>query len=169
MGLCLVNAVWLVALMPISAQTTDVLTSPDRALRAFVMTNAVGESWVEFQALPERVLLRRDDRSKDGEHGSGVVHAAWTSDSQFFVASTAASGGRQPWARPLWVYSRTSNRVIELWKLGMVATGDFTLKPPDIVETTIHCPNENRDRPYAVSLHSLLSAGRLPASPSPAR
>lgn len=47
------------------------------------------------------VRLIRDETSGDGSHGYGVVHAEWTADSQFFVVGTVASGGHQPWARPI--------------------------------------------------------------------
>lgn len=164
----LISAILLACAIPLSGQTIVVYTSPDRAVRAIVTTDAAGESQVGFEfSERHRMLLKRDERSQDHEHGHGITHAAWTADSQFFVASTAASGGHQPWARPLWVYSRTGNRVIELWKFGVVATGDFTLKPPDIVETTVHCPTG--DQPLAFSLHDVMSAGRLPVEPCAAR
>lgn len=149
-----------VAAAMLPAQTAKVYASPDRALRAVVTTNAAGESQLEVHTPAQRVLLRRDNRSKDGEHGSGIGHASWTADSQFFVASTTNTGGHQPWARPLWVYSRAANRIIELGKLGFVATGDFILKPPDIVETTVDCPAGNQ--PVVFSLHRLITVGRLP-------
>jgi hypothetical protein len=92
----LVTALW-------AEQRTKVYTSPDGILRAVVATEASGEDVVEFKSLPERVILRRDERSSDGEHGDGIVKAAWPPDSQFFIASIDATGGHQPWARPLWV------------------------------------------------------------------
>lgn len=153
------------ALLP--SQSTKVYTSPDHALQAVVTTNATGEFQVELRTSQGRVLLRQDDRSEDGEHGGGIVHAAWTADSQFFVASIVASGGHQPWARPLRVYSRARNRVLELSALGVNATGDFTLRPPDIVETTVLCPN--RDQPVKFGLHRLVLAGRLQTDPCNAR
>jgi hypothetical protein len=143
------------ALLP--AQSAKVYASPDRALRAVVTTNATAESQVEIQTPAHRVLLRRDDRSKDGEHGSGIGHAAWTADSQFFVASTEASGGHQPWARPIWVYSRATNAIVDLSKLGVAATVDFQLRPPDIIAATVNCPAGNR--PLTLSLRRLVSDG----------
>jgi hypothetical protein len=163
----LISAILFACAVPLTGQTTVVHTSPDGAVRAIVTTDAAGESQVQFQAAPQRVLLKRDERSQDHEHGHGIAHAAWTPDSHFCVVSTVATGGHQPWARPMWVYSRAGNRVIELWKLGVVATGDFALKPPDIVATKIDCNAKNR--PLAFSLHDLISAGRLPIEPCPAR
>ena len=155
-----------------SGQTTgdrsSVYKSPDRKLRAVVITGATGESQIDIQASPGRVLLRRDERSNDGSHGHGIVQAAWTSDSQFFIASTSASGGHQPWARSLWVYSRSKNRVFELWKFGITATTDFKLKPPDIVLTTaLGCDSDNNPRPIAFRLYQLVSTGRITAAPCP--
>src|SRR5260221_727504 len=145
---------------------STVYKSPDRGLRAVVVTGATGESRVDIQAIPGRVLFSRDERSEDGSHGHGIVRAAWTSDSQFFVASTSASGGHQPWARPMWVYSRAKNRVFELSRFGITATTDFKLNPPDIVLTTaLGCDSENTPRTIAFSLHRLVSTRRIPAAP----
>jgi hypothetical protein len=145
-----------------------VYKSPDHKLRAVVVMGKTGETRVDIQAISGRVLFRRDERSEVGEHGHGIVHASWTSDSQFFVASTEASGGHQPWARPLWVYSRSKNQVFELSNFGITATTDFTLKPPDIVRTTaLGCDAENTPRTIAFSLHRLVSTGRVPTAPCP--
>jgi hypothetical protein len=154
----------------LAGQTTEVFTSPDHALRAVVATDAAGESRVEIRALPERVLLGRDQRSPDGAHGYCVVHAAWTPDSAFFVASTESSGGHQPWARPLWVYSRAKNRIMELSRFGVVTTGDFTIAAPDIVKTVvIACDGGASHRDLVFSLHRFLSTERLPIAPCPGR
>ena len=162
-----------VALCPLAyGQTTRdrsrVYKSPDRTLRAIAITGATGESQVDIQTTPGRVLFSRDERSNDGSHGYEIVQAAWTSDSQFFVASTGATGGHQPWARPLWVYSRSLDRVFELSKFGITATSDFKLNPPDIVRTDAQgCDSENTPRTIAFSLHQLVSTGRIPAAPCP--
>jgi len=73
-------------------------------------------------------LLIRDETSSDGSHGYGVIQAAWTRASEFFVASTEAAGGHQPWTRPIWIYSRAKNKVFELTRMGATAVSDFTLK-----------------------------------------
>ncbi len=146
-------------------QSTTVHTSPDRALRAVITNNATGESLTEVHDVPERVLLSRDERSADGTHGGRVDHAAWTADSQFIVVSTSASGGHQPWARPIWFYSRRKNRIFELSKLGAAAASDFTLKPPDIVETATTCFDGGKSRRIIIRLRSVESTGRLPFAP----
>jgi hypothetical protein len=151
-----------------ASDRSRVFESPDRRCRAVVVTGATGESLVEIQTISRHVLFSRDERSEDGSHGQGIVQAAWTSDSQFFVASTSATGGQQPWARPLWVYSRARNQVFELSRLGITATNDFTLKPPDIVRTTVlGCDAENIPRNIAFSLHQLVSTDGVPAAPCP--
>jgi hypothetical protein len=162
-----------IVMAPSQAQTTKVFTSPDRGLRAVVLTGSTGESSVQIQGSAQRVLLIRDDTSGDGAHGYGVIHAEWTADSQFFVASTEAAGGHQPWAHPIWVYSRAKNRIFDLGKMGATAVADFTLKPPDVIEMSVlDCKNARGDlqpRPWIVSLHQLVSAERLPTAPCPAR
>ena len=113
------------------------LVSPDGARRAVVETDANGESHTRIEDAKGRVRLTRDDRSKDGSHGYAVVHAAWTADSRFFVAGLESSGGHQPWAHPIWIYSRAANRVFELARLGMAPVSDFQLRPPDILEVQV--------------------------------
>jgi hypothetical protein len=63
-----------------------------------------------------------------GNTGEHVAHAAWTPDSQFFVASTVDESVKQPWAHPIWVYSRAGNRIFALWNFGAIALADFSLK-----------------------------------------
>jgi hypothetical protein len=121
--LLFVTALW-------AEQGTKVYTSPDGILRAVVVTEASGEDVVEFKSLPERVILRRDERSSDGEHGDGIVKAAWTPDSQFFIASIDATSGHRPWARPLWVHSRARNSVFELRMFRLAQ-----LSPPEASRT----------------------------------
>lgn len=169
MRACLPAAVWVIVAPTMFGQTITVHTSPDRALRAVITNNATGESLTEVQAVPERVLLSRDERSADGTHGGRVDHAAWTADSQFFVVSTSATGGHQPWARPLWFYSRAKNRIFELSKGGVAAISDVTFKPPDIVETTVACLGRGESRGISISLHRVESNGRLPAAPCAGR
>ncbi len=168
-GLSLRLRYWLllVAVTPLTGQITKVYVSSDHVLRAVLTNSQTGESLVQIRNSQGQVLASREYRSEDGEHGGRIAHVAWTADSQFFVASIVASGGHQPWARPLWVYSRASDRAIELSNLGVDATGDFTLKAPDIVVTTEQC--SGGDRPLHFSLHRLMQAGRLPGSPCPSR
>ena len=166
--------VLLAVTVPSPAQTTKVFTSPDRALRAVVWTSSAYESRVQIQGPSRRVLLTRDETSSDGSHGQGVLHAAWTADSQFFVAGTESTGGHQPWARPIWVYSRAKNRVFDLGEMGAVSVDDFTLKPPDVVEMKVlDCEHviggDPQTRSLSVSLHQVVSTERVPNAPCAAR
>jgi hypothetical protein len=137
--------------------------SPDRTLRARIHTDANGESSVQIEDKRSgAILLMRDDRSKDGAHGHGVVHSAWTPDSQFFVAGLESTAEHPSWAHPIWVYSRASNHVVELWKIGLSVVANFQLRSPDILETRVFAPKPNGRRsgqPFSGSLHTLLSKG----------
>ena len=152
------------------AQTTKVFTSPDGDLRAVVWTSPAYESRVQIQGPSRHVRLTRDETSSDGSHGQGVLHAAWTADSQFFVAGTESTGGHQPWARPIWVYSRAKNRVFGLGEMGAVSVDDFTLKLPDVVEMKVlDCRNLDKPWSLIVRLHQVVSTERVPNAPCPAR
>jgi hypothetical protein len=82
-------------------------------------------------------------------------------DSQFFVAGTVSSGGHQPWASPIWVYSRESNQIRNLAKMGATAVTDFVLKPPDVIRTGVldceHGRGELASRPLVISLHQVMA------------
>jgi len=141
-----------------------VYNSPDRALRARVHTDSHGESSVRFEDVRSgAILLMRDDTSSDGAHGHSVVHGAWTANSQFFVAGLESTGGHQPWAHPIWVYSRAANHVVELWKVGITVVADFQLRSPDLLQTRMLAARPNgrwAGQPLSVSLRTLLNKGR---------
>jgi hypothetical protein len=44
-----------------------------------------GESKIIIKTNKGKILCSKDYGSEDGEHGFGVVRAAWTPDSQFFI------------------------------------------------------------------------------------
>jgi hypothetical protein len=130
-----------------SAEKATIYTSPDRWLQAIVDSGATGEGLITFQTTSrKRTLLTRDERSKDGKHGHSVVKAEWTSDSQFFIVSTAATGGHQPWSRPLWICSRSKNRVVELGTLGVNPTDVFTLKDGRVNVPILGCSGNETER-----------------------
>lgn len=137
--------------------------SPDRALKV-----VIAGARTEFQTSSGRILLTRNDPSHV------ILHAAWTSDSQFFVASTESSEGHQPWARPIWIYSRAKNQILELAPLGAIAVAGFTLESPDVLQTKVlDCqhgkPGDLTSRTLRISLHRLVAEGRLPDPPCPAQ
>ena len=158
----------LVAIVSPPTAPAQVYTSPDRSIRSVIWTGPTRESRAEIQTARKHLLLIRDETSSDGSHGYGVTHAAWTPDSEFFVASAEAAGGHQPWARPIWVYSRDKNRVFELTKMGATAIGDFTMKSPGVIVVKVSdCPNGGGPQPRSlvVSLRRLVTDGGLPVRP----
>src|SRR5437899_963523 len=58
------------------------------------------ESRVEFYSPQHEMLCALDYSSEDSEHGFGIVKAAWTPDSNYFVFSLTSSGGHQSWHFP---------------------------------------------------------------------
>ncbi len=118
-------------------------TSPDQKLRACVSSvgkNAppLNESKVEIHDASDRVLAFKDFSSPDGEHGRNVQQSAWTPDSQFFVFSTASSGGHSPWNWRTYFYDRRANAFKEVDSFtGPVVKRDFTLAAPDWIEVTV--------------------------------
>jgi hypothetical protein len=133
--------------------------SPDHAVRVLV-----SQTRTEFQTNAGRTLLTHDDRS------GIVVHAAWTPDSQFFIAGTESSGGHQPWSHPIWIYSRAKNKILDLSALGATAITDFTLKSRDILQIKVlDCSRSKSEalasRSLAVNLNDMAATGRLPNPP----
>ena len=93
--------------------------SPDEKLRAVVIpTKKVDgdfhESRVELQKASGETLALNDHSSPDREHGRGVLHAAWSPDSQFFVYSTTSSGGHVAGHFNTYVFVRSLSRFFEL-------------------------------------------------------
>ena len=118
-------------------------SSPDRLLRACVLSVGkhaapLNESRIEIHDASNRVLAFKDFPSSDGEHGRNAQKEGWTPDSQFFVFSTASSGGHSPWHWQTYFYDRRQNGFRELDDFtGPVITRDFTLSAPDWVEVTV--------------------------------
>ena len=120
----------------------DGVTSPDQQLRACVTSFGhaapLNESVVQIHDVNNRVLASDDFRSPNGENGRNVQANAWTSDSQFYVFSTASSGGHSPWHWPTYFYDRRTNSFKELDNFtGPIIKRDFTLSAPDWIEVTV--------------------------------
>ena len=132
------------------------------------MKALVTQTGIHFQTRQGRTLLTHEDPSHI------LAQAAWTPDSQFFIAGTQNSDGHQPWSHPIWIYSRTKNTILNLSALGATAIADFTLKSPDLLQVeALDCKGANTgavpSRPLAMHLHDLIATGRLPDPPCPAR
>jgi hypothetical protein len=119
------------------------VNSPDQKLRACV--TSVGkhgppfnESRVEIHDANDHVLAFKDFRSPDGEHGRNVQRNAWTPDSQFFVFSTASSGGHSPWHWQTYFFDRRISAFKEVDDFtGPIIKRDFSLIAPDIIEVIV--------------------------------
>jgi hypothetical protein len=118
-------------------------TSPDQRLRACALSVGkhpapLNESRIEIHEVNDRILALKDFRSPDGEHGRNVQKSQWTPDSQFFVFSTASSGGHSPWHWQTYFYDRRKNQFQELDDFtGPVIKREFTPSAPDWVEVTV--------------------------------
>jgi hypothetical protein len=117
--------------------------SPDTMFAARVTTvqekgGGNAESRIEIGTTKGKRLAVDDFISKDREHGLGVLTAKWTYDSQFFVFSTMASGGRQPGHFPTYFYSRRGNRFYSLDRLikTRIIDPEFYIDPPDVILIT---------------------------------
>jgi hypothetical protein len=120
--------------------------SPDGSLSAWIIpvsqkAGAPAESLVQIwspkekaQGMP-KAMGAFDHTSETGSNGRGVVKAAWTPDSQFFVYTTMSSGGHSPWHATGYFYDRRNNRIRSLDDFGVVVleTG-IAVEAPDLIE-----------------------------------
>jgi len=97
------------------------------------------ESRIEFYSPQNQMLCALDYSSEDGEHGFGVVKAAWTPDQKYFVFSLTSSGGHQAWHAPTLFYSvkDDSLHALDSYVDGRISKGDFILKAPNGVLTEV--------------------------------
>ncbi|MGB8474579.1 MAG: hypothetical protein WCE61_10905 [Candidatus Acidiferrum sp.] len=96
------------------------------------------ESKIEFYSRQNELLCTLDYSSEDGEHGFGVVKAAWTPDGQYFVYSMTSSGGHQSWHAPTLFYSQRYRAIFDLDRYveaSGISKADFVLKAPNTVLT----------------------------------
>jgi hypothetical protein len=131
--------------------------SPDKDVVAIIATTkaveATEESSIEFRSSSGKVLGRMDYSSPDGEHGYGVVKAAWTPDSEFFVYSLESSGGHQAWHSPVHFYSRKRAQIFSLDDTlrDAVMNPQFNIEAPDKVTIELYFDKKK----LTVSLSSL--------------
>ena len=133
--LILIAALTLFSTLVHSAEQTE-YSSPDGKYQAYVLPlpkapYGVGESKIVIMAKTGQTLGVKSYGSEDGEHGSGIEKAAWTSDSRFFVYSMSSSGGHQAWHFPTYFISITDWKVRNLDDyVGPITDPDFVLSPP---------------------------------------
>jgi hypothetical protein len=120
------------------------VTSPDQQLRACVLSVGThpnppfNESRVEIRSMNGPVLATKDFKSPDGEHGRNVQKMEWSPDSQFFVFSTASSGGHSPWHWQTYFYDRKRKTFKEVDDFtGPVIKRNFKLTAPDWIEVRV--------------------------------
>jgi hypothetical protein len=120
------------------------VTAPDQQLRACLLSVGrhpnppFNESRVEIRNMKGTVLATKDFKSPDGEHGRNVQKREWSPDSQFFVFSTASSGGHSPWHWQTYFYDRRRNAFKEVDDFtGPVIKRNFKLAAPDWIEVQV--------------------------------
>jgi hypothetical protein len=120
------------------------VTSPDQQLRACILSVGkhpnppFNESRVEIRNMAGSTLATKDFKSPDGEHGRNVQKSEWSSDSQFFVFSTASSGGHSPWHWQTYFYDRKQKVFKEVDDFtGPVIKRNFKLSFPDWIQVQV--------------------------------
>jgi hypothetical protein len=120
------------------------ITSPDQKLRACVFSVGkhpgppFNESRIEIHDMNGAVLATKNFKSPDGEHGRNVQKAEWSPNSQFFVFSTASSGGHSPWHWQTYFHDRKRNTFKEVDDFtGPIIKRNFKLTAPDWIEVRV--------------------------------
>lgn len=118
--------------------------SPDKSLMAIVVTitddNAGLESNIELRQANGALIGLKRFISSDHTHGFGVLKAKWSLDSQFFVFSMVASGGREPGKFPTFYFRRMDKKIHSLdpavgrW----ITDPEFYLQADDVITVTVH-------------------------------
>jgi hypothetical protein len=116
--------------------------SPDQKLMACISSFGnpapLNESVVEIHDLDNHILATDNFRSSTQSNGRNVQNTSWTPDAQFFVFSTASSGGHSPWNWQTYFYNRQTNKFLELDSFtGPIIKRDFTVSPPDWIVVTV--------------------------------
>lgn len=139
--LCLFTPTW--AKSPSIQAKPPIYGSPDGAVSAKIVWVPVPreegfESRLVILSRSSKPICRADFTSPDHEHGYVVEKAAWSPDSQFFVATLSNSGGHSPWYVLAMVYRRRQNRFESLGDfIGSVASPRFSFKPPDALTVKV--------------------------------
>ena len=141
--------------------------SPDKTLRALVLPVEADlhatpdmESRVVIRSVDGKLLTSKDYSSPRGSNGYYVARAKWSPDSQFFVFSTASSGGHSPWSFPTWVFSREKNLIVSFNKMigdNPTTSEEFNFSGPHTVTaTTWEKPGSDNRIPVVVDLEEAI-------------
>jgi hypothetical protein len=109
------------------------------------------ESRIEFLTAEGKLLCSLDYSSEDGDHGFGIVKAAWTEDGRYFVFSLTSSGGHQGWHFPTHFYNTNDMKIYYLddfVEASGISKGEFILKAPHVVLTEVQ-----REKEVPVKFH----------------
>jgi hypothetical protein len=152
---------------PAHSAEQEKYVSPDGRYQAFVIAlpgapYGNSESKIVIKTKKGRILRSKGYGSEDGEHGYGVVKAAWTPNSTFFVYSMASSGGHQPWRSSIYYISVRDSKIRSLDDyIGAVADPDFELSAPDTIKAVgARLPlgkSFDENLPFKVSLSDLVA------------
>ncbi len=144
----------------VPGQQVQTYPSPDRTLRVktALMSKTCPESRIKIFKPGGALLFRKQFSSSDCEHGSRIVRAQWTADSQFFVFNVESTGGHQPGHKPVFFYSRRKNQLYRLERfIGYLVAQDFTLEAPHMVGTEKQKRvGESEGIPIKINLRRLL-------------
>jgi hypothetical protein len=129
----------IVAVVPARAQYGRVIYfSPNEQLQAVVTPTdkhegGFNEHRIEIRSSDGKPIAVNDHSSDDHQHGYGVIFAAWTPDSRFFVYSVASSGGHSAWHFPTHVFVRDRRAFINLDQAvdHPLVRPHFLLSPPN--------------------------------------
>jgi hypothetical protein len=140
--------------------------SPNGKYRAYVTALSTarqgsGESKVTIKTGNGQIICTKSYGSKDGQHGSVVVKAAWTPDSNFFVYSMSSSGGHQPWHFPIDFISVVDSGVRNLDAyVGSVTDSCFELRVPDTIKAVATKRGIDEEAFFEVRLSELVARER---------
>ena len=143
----------LVLAWPAQAQQTFV--SPDSQLRAVVLRLCENKGLQNMASAVEIHLSTGKLLYRQGFGGMCVVHAEWTSDSQFFVFQF--SDDSNPWNYPVQFYTRHLNVILELDKyVDPIVTPNFILSAPNTIQTKAVEARGRPTHPVKLRLGSLV-------------
>jgi hypothetical protein len=144
---------------PTPSQTTKskVIKSPDGQREARITVgNAAGEITLELLDSSGHMLLTENYTSYDQNSDLMLAQSEWTQDSRYFVYSTWHVKGHEAMNSPTFVYSRDTNRIINIEdRVGYIDVSDFGLSPSDVLSTQVYDANTNKSRDVHVTLPDL--------------
>jgi len=132
------------------------ITSPDRKTRVVINNYKNGiESKLSIFNKAGKILFDTNYISQDHQHGFEIIQTGWTPNSKYFVFSLVSSSGHQPWHYPIFIYSISKRKLVNLDKIIGTVTSGFHLTPPDSLETRVFKHNINEQKEIKIKLSDL--------------